>query len=153
VTLLSAHLIIFWLSQDSNVTPPVCLAAFTAAALAEAPPMKTGFTAWKIAKGLYFVPMLIAYTPLIGGTWVEAVEIFFFAIFGFWALSAAIEGHWESRMGLVERVAILAVAAILLWPMHLYANLAGLAAFAVLLVLNIRRADPARRSADEPALT
>src|SRR5690606_19456015 len=54
VMLLSAHLIIFWLSQDSNVTPPVCLAAFTAAALAEAPPMKTGFTAWKVAKGLYF---------------------------------------------------------------------------------------------------
>ena len=31
--LLIAHLIIFWLSQDSNVTPPVCLAAFTAAGI------------------------------------------------------------------------------------------------------------------------
>ena len=37
--LLSAHLIIFWLSQDSNVTPPVCLAAFTAAAISKTPPM------------------------------------------------------------------------------------------------------------------
>jgi TRAP-type uncharacterized transport system fused permease subunit len=141
------------LSQDSNVTPPVCLAAFTAAALAEAPPMKTGFTAWKIAKGLYFVPLLIAYTPLIGGTWIEMLEIFFFAIFGFWALSAAIEGHWESRMGLVERLAIFAVAAVLLWPLNLAVNSAGLVAFALLLFFNIRRADPARRRADEPAAT
>jgi TRAP transporter 4TM/12TM fusion protein len=153
VTLLSAHLIIFWLSQDSNVTPPVCLTAFTAAALAESPPMKTGFTAWKIAKGLYFVPLLIAYTPLIGGTWIEMLEIFFFAIFGFWALSAAIEGHWESRMGLVERLAIFAVAAVLLWPLNLAVNSAGLVAFALLLFFNIRRADPARRRADEPAAT
>ena len=40
--LLSAHMIVFWLSQDSNVTPPVCLAAFTAAAIAKSPPMATG---------------------------------------------------------------------------------------------------------------
>ena len=41
-SLLSAHMIIFWLSQDSNVTPPVCLAAFTGAAIAGTPPMATG---------------------------------------------------------------------------------------------------------------
>lgn len=41
--LLSAHMIIFWLSQDSNVTPPFCLAAFTGAAIAGTPPMATGF--------------------------------------------------------------------------------------------------------------
>ena len=48
--LLSAHLIIFWLSQDSNVTPPVCLVAFTAAAIAGTKPMRTGLTSWKVAK-------------------------------------------------------------------------------------------------------
>ncbi|MEO0830831.1 MAG: TRAP transporter fused permease subunit, partial [Pseudomonadota bacterium] len=49
--LLSAHMIIFWLSQDSNVTPPVALAAFTAAAIAKAPAMGTGVASWKLAKG------------------------------------------------------------------------------------------------------
>lgn len=49
--LVAAHMVIFWLSQDSNVTPPVCLTAFAAAAIARTPPMRTGFTAWKIAKG------------------------------------------------------------------------------------------------------
>ncbi len=49
--LLSAHLIIFWLSQDSNVTPPVCLASFAAAGIAGTNPMATGLTSvWKVAK-------------------------------------------------------------------------------------------------------
>ena len=48
--LLSAHLIIFWLSQDSNVTPPVCLASFAAAGIAGTRPIPTGLTSWKVAK-------------------------------------------------------------------------------------------------------
>ena len=145
-SLLSAHMIVFWLSQDSNVTPPVCLAAFTAAAIARAPPMKTGFTAWKIAKGLYFVPLLIAYTPLLGGNWLLELEIFFFAVFGLWALSAAIEGHWEQRLNLLERVLVLTTAAALLWPADRLVHVGGLVAFALLLGWNLRaapQADPA----------
>jgi TRAP-type uncharacterized transport system fused permease subunit len=72
MALLSAHMIIFWLSQDSNVTPPVCLTAFAAAAIAKTPPMATGVMSWKLAKGLYLVPVLIAYTNFIGGTPLES---------------------------------------------------------------------------------
>ena len=82
MTLLSAHMIIFWLSQDSNVTPPVCLTAFAAAAIAKTPPMATGFMAWKVAKGLYIVPVLFAYTNFIGGTTAEVLSVFFFSLFG-----------------------------------------------------------------------
>ena len=82
--LLTAHLIIFWLSQDANVTPPVCLAAFTAAGIAGSRPMATGFQSWKIAKGLYIVPIMFAYTPLISG---ELIEILQVGVFGaFWYL-------------------------------------------------------------------
>ncbi len=140
--LLSAHMIIFWLSQDSNVTPPVCLAAFTAAAIAKSPPMKTGFAAWKIAKGLYFVPLLIAYTPFLGGDWAAMVEIFVFALFGLWALGAAIEGYWETRLSLLPRIATGVTGAALLWPLPLTAHLGALAAFAVLFAINIRSGRP-----------
>ncbi|MCC0029750.1 MAG: TRAP transporter fused permease subunit [Brucellaceae bacterium] len=136
--LLSAHMVIFWLSQDSNVTPPVCLAAFTAAAIAKSPPMKTGFAAWKIAKGLYFVPLLIAYTPLLAGDWPAMLEIFAFAIFGLWALGAAVEGYWENRLSLLPRLAVGVVGAALLWPLPLAAHLGALAAFAALFAWNIR---------------
>jgi TRAP-type uncharacterized transport system fused permease subunit len=45
LALLSAHMIIFWLSQDSNVTPPVCIPAYAAAAIAKASPLATGLVA------------------------------------------------------------------------------------------------------------
>ena len=136
--LLSAHMIIFWLSQDSNVTPPVCLAAFTAAAIAQAPAMRTGFSAWKTAKGLYIVPLLFAYTPMLSGDWPLEFEIFFFALPGLWALGAAIEGYWEYRLSLAMRLLVLATGAALLWPADRWVHLAGVVAFAVLLTFNVR---------------
>ena len=143
--LLSAHMIIFWLSQDSNVTPPVCLAAFTGAAIAGSPPMKTGFAAWKIAKGLYFVPLLFAYTPFLSGDWPQMLYIFGFAVFGLWAVAAAIEGYWENRMNIVERIVTLAIGAALMWPAPHWVNFTALAGFAVVFGWNIAkgRARPA----------
>ncbi|WP_199223223.1 TRAP transporter permease [Oricola cellulosilytica] len=137
--LLSAHMIIFWLSQDSNVTPPVCLAAFTGAAIAGSPPMKTGFAAWKAAKGLYFVPLLFAYTPFLSGDWPEMLRIFAFAVFGLWAVAAAIEGYWEARLNIFERAATFAVGAALLWPAPVWINLMALAAFAALFGWNLKK--------------
>jgi len=84
--LLAAHLIIFWLSQDSNVTPPVCLVSFAAAGIADTKPMATGMTSWKLAKGLYLVPLLFAYSPLITGTWPQRIEEFVLAALGLYAL-------------------------------------------------------------------
>jgi TRAP transporter 4TM/12TM fusion protein len=146
-TLLSAHLIIFWLSQDSNVTPPVCLAAFTAAAIAEAPAMKTGFSAWKIAKGLYVVPLLFAYTPLLGGDWLKMGEIFIFALFGLWALSAAVEGYWENPMPLLPRLTALITGVALLWPAGLLIHSAALVVFIALFTWNIRMHTPQQNTA------
>ena len=111
--LLSAHLIIFWLSQDSNLTPPVCLAAFAAAAIAKTPPMQTGMVSWKVGKGMYIIPLLFAFTPLINGTWFERFEVFGFALFGIMCFSIAVEGFWDKKMSILER-AVFAVAAILL---------------------------------------
>ncbi|WP_428025835.1 TRAP transporter permease [Arcobacter sp.] len=111
--LLSAHLIIFWLSQDSNLTPPVCLAAFAAAAIAKTPPMETGLVSWKIGKGMYIIPLLFAFTPLVNGTWFERVEVFTFAFLGILCFSIVMEGFWDKKMMILERV-VFAIAAVLL---------------------------------------
>lgn len=111
--LLSAHLIIFWLSQDSNLTPPVCLAAFAAAAIAKTPPMQTGLVSWKVGKGMYIIPLLFAFTPLINGTWFERFEVFTFALFGIMCFSMVMEGFWDKKMNILERL-IYAVCAVLL---------------------------------------
>ena len=114
--LLSAHLIIFWLSQDSNLTPPVCLAAFAAAAIAKSPPMKTGLVAWKVGKGMYIIPILFAFTPLITGTWFERVEVFGFALLGIMSFSIVMEGFWDQKMMILERVMFGVAAVLLLTP-------------------------------------
>lgn len=138
--LLSAHMIVFWLSQDSNVTPPVCLTAFTAAAIAKTPPMQTGLSAWKIAKGLYIMPLLFAYTPLLGGTFTEVMTIFAFALVGMYALTGAIQGFLEARLNLVSRTGVAVAGILLLWPTNVFVHLAGLLMFAFLLTLNVRQA-------------
>ncbi len=133
--ILSAHMIIFWLSQDSNVTPPVCLASFTAAAIAKSAPMQTGFYSWKIAKGLYIVPILFAYTPFLSGHWADSLQIFVFALFGVYAIAAALEGFMENKLSIVFRIVVLAAGIACLWPI-LYINLIGLAVVIISLIIN-----------------
>jgi TRAP transporter 4TM/12TM fusion protein len=65
VVLIAAHMIVYWFSQDSNITPPVCVAAYAGAAIAGSDPWKTGWTAFKFAKLLYVMPILFAFTPAI----------------------------------------------------------------------------------------
>ena len=98
--LLTAHLIVFWLSQDSNVTPPVCLAAFTAAGIAGSKPMATGVEAWKIAKGLYIVPLMFAYTPMIGAPLPDLLRIGVFALFGIYAFNVLIQRYAEGPVAI-----------------------------------------------------
>ncbi|XXJ21362.1 TRAP transporter permease [Desulfovibrio caledoniensis] len=60
---VAAHMIVYWLSQDSNITPPVCIAAFAGATIAGANMWRTAFTSFKFAKFLYMAPFLFAYVP------------------------------------------------------------------------------------------
>jgi len=137
--LLSAHLIIFWLSQDSNVTPPVCLAAFTAAAIAKTPPMSTGLQSWKVAKGLYIIPLLFAYTPLIGGSWYEILSIFVFALFGLYAFTCAMQGHMENSVSWPFRFVLLIFAFFLLKPTAIVTHLVAAICFLAFFVFNVRK--------------
>ncbi len=140
--LLTAHLIIFWLSQDSNVTPPVCLAAFTAATLAGSRPMATGLTAWKVAKGLYVVPVLMAYQPFVGAGWADALGVFVIGLAATAAVAGVIEGFGAGVHGWLLRLGCLGAAFLLLAPgpsqeLRLWST-AGLAAVAAILLLQPR---------------
>lgn len=144
--LLSAHMIIFWLSQDSNVTPPVALAAFTAAAIAKAPAMATGVASWKLAKGLYIVPVLFAYTPFLSGDWPAMIQVFLFGVIGIYGLSAALQGCMEKPFGWPMRALCLVAGLACIWPEAVWTNIAGAVAVIGLLVWNIKiteRSDPA----------
>lgn len=130
MALLSAHMIIFWLSQDSNVTPPVALCAFTAAAIAQTRPMATGFTSWKVAKGLYIMPVLFAYTPLLTGDWWQVLEVAFFALLGLYAFTATMQGWLGTRLNPLLRLVTASLAIGLLWPFSTLIHLVVAALFA-----------------------
>ncbi|WP_246419847.1 TRAP transporter permease [Neoroseomonas alkaliterrae] len=148
VALLSAHMIIFWLSQSSGITPPVCLTAFAAAAIAKTPPMATGFVSLKLAKGLYIVPLLFAYTPMMGGNIWHDLQVAFFAFFAIYAIGGAIDGHLEAPVSWLVRPVLLLAGAAMMWPENLLAHVVGLAVFAALFALNLRAA---RRAEARPA--
>ena len=128
-SLLAAHMIIFWLSQDSNVTPPVCLPAFVAAAIANSPPMATGLAAFRLCKGLYIIPLLFAFTPLLSGDWTEMLLVFVPATIGLHALSAAMAGILERRINFLGRIVAAAFGVVLLWPLAIAIKAAVAAAY------------------------
>ncbi len=147
LALLSAHMIIFWLSQDSNVTPPVCIPAYAAAAIADASPMASGFVAWRLAKALYFVPLMMAYQPFLSSdVWVQ-LAIAAFALPGIYAMSAAIEGFAEAPLNILERVLFGAAGFVLIVPFGDLVNWGALSVFAVIMGMNLLRSRRLARAA------
>ena len=132
VPLLAAHMVVFWLSQDSNVTPPVCLASFAASSISGSRPMATGLTSWKLAKGLYIMPLLFAYTGLISGDWSQRFTVFAFALVGLYAVTVAFTGFMFRSESISFRILISLAALGLFWPGNILVNLAGLGLFLAL---------------------
>ncbi|MDT8894641.1 TRAP transporter permease [Halomonas sp. I1] len=126
VPLLIAHLVVFWYSQDSNVTPPIALAGFAGAAIAGSKPMDTGFQAWKFAKGLYLIPLFMVYNPeiIMGG---PLPLLIWTALTGFLALgafAAALEGFLFTRMSMPVRLVLVPAMIAVFYP-NLMAEVIG----------------------------
>ncbi len=100
VNVIAAHMIVYWLSQDSNITPPVCIAAFAGATIAKANMWRTAFSAFKFAKFLYLGPFLFGYVPAfsLNGSAMDIVKAFILIIFGTWAYSWLLSGIWIKRL-------------------------------------------------------
>jgi TRAP transporter 4TM/12TM fusion protein len=116
IPLLAAHLIIFWVSQDANVTPPIALAAFAGASIAGGQPMRTGWEAWKLARGLYIVPILMAFSPLVVGPIGAAAPVAITALAGIFLLCAGMSGYLRRRTTFVEQIALLAAGILMIVP-------------------------------------
>jgi TRAP transporter 4TM/12TM fusion protein len=139
IPLLTAHMIVFWYSQDANVTPPVALESFAASGIAGSSPMKTAFTSWKLAKGLYIIPIIMAYHPLLlNGPTFEVIKTVILSIFSIIAFVACMERYFLTRLNWLETILQGAAALLLIWaePFH---NYIGLLLFLALVVYQIIR--------------
>ncbi|QFT64364.1 TRAP transporter permease [Roseivivax sp. THAF30] len=148
IPLLIAHLVVFWYSQDSNVTPPVALAGFAGAAIAGSKPMETSVQAWKYAKGLYLIPLFMVFNEeiILGGPLPMVLWSGAIAILGLVAFAAVLEAFLWRPMAVWMRVLLVPGVIALFWP-ELWVEIAGFALVAVLLGMNWLQA---RRERDLP---
>ncbi|MDX2452172.1 TRAP transporter permease [Desulfosarcina sp.] len=143
VPIMVSHMIVFWYSQDANVTPPVSLASFAGAGIAGANPMRTAFTSWKLAKGLYIIPIIMAYRPLLGmGTDYELLHwqvglTMATTMIGLISFASAIERYFIRRATWPETLLFWIAAAGLFWPQY-WADGLGLIAFAAAVAMQKR---------------
>ena len=115
---LVAHFIMIWYSIDSEITPPVGLASITAAAIARSEPMRTMFTAFKFAKGLYILPFMFYYRPalLLQGSLSMILETTASILLGLIAFAAFWENFLLKKTSVAERIMLVLASAGLLIP-------------------------------------
>ncbi len=125
VPLIAAHLFVFYFGIMADVTPPVGLASFAAAAVSGGDPIKTGFTAFFYSLRTVALPFLFIFNPtliLYGvdlGTWegiLQAVFVFIVATFAMLLFAAATQGYFLARSRIYESAALLLVAFTLFVP-------------------------------------
>ncbi|MCA1927164.1 MAG: TRAP transporter permease [Calditerrivibrio sp.] len=131
--LLSAHLLIFWYSQDANVTPPVALVAYAAAGISGSKPFETAMESWKLAKGLYLIPLMFIYDPaiLFFGTIDRTIENIITGTLGLLILAIFFEGYFFRNLSWLERIVYAFAGLLMIWPERI-SNYVGIVIFVVL---------------------
>ena len=115
---IAAHLFIFFGAVMSNITPPLAIASFAAAAVAGADPWRTSLAAVRLGIGVFFVPFIFCYTPaLIGqGDAVSVLHAFVSAVLGICCLSVAVIGWMFGPLPAWIRLVLLVAAGALIVP-------------------------------------
>ena len=138
---LSLHLFVVFFAVMSTVTPPVALAAFAAAPIAGASPVRTGFQASRLSVAGFIIPFVFAFHPALiyktlsvfewfGGnpvsnpalpdldqiTWLDFGWVIAALSMALWLICSALIGFEQNKMRAWERAARLVTAAALLIP-------------------------------------
>jgi len=148
--LIVAHFIMIWFSINSEITPPVGLAAIVAAGIAKADPWRTMFTSFKFSKGLYILPFLFYYRPeiLLQGSLTDFAITTLVVMCALTSLAAAIEGYLSTPLFLYERFVLLLCAGPLFIPGRIW-DAVGVAFFAVVFLLQKRRSASSSKTKHE----
>ena len=144
LALITAHMIIFWLAQSSNVTPPIALAAFAGAGVAGAAPMRSAVEAVKLASGLFVIPLMMAFSPLLlsaefgwTGVFVAALVTGLLMLM----LVMVLQRHLFVAVSRAQQVLALVAAGLLVYPSYL-ARIVGICLALAIMLAN--RIQPSR---------
>ena len=134
---IAAHFFVFYFGIVADLTPPVALAAYAGAAIAQANPMKTAFTATKLAIGAFIVPYVFALSPemlFVDTTAWEVILICITSLVGIFGVSAALQGWFLCRMSWYERILSVVGGLLLIYP-GIVTDSIGLGLLAVVLAV------------------
>ena len=115
---LQANMFVFYFGIMAQITPPVCVAAFTAAGIAGADSMKTGLTGFAYALVAFLVPFIFIYDPsiLLVGTPLEIVKGTLILFLGTYLLASGMAGFFLVPLNRIERGILLASAILIIIP-------------------------------------
>jgi len=125
---IAAHLFVLYFGNMAMITPPVGVAFYAAAGIAQAKPMSTGFYAMRLALLAYIVPFLFVYNSALllnGDPWYIAVEVAT-AILGTFALGIALGGYLYRKITWLLRIILFLGSAVLLLSIAIEFILLGL---------------------------
>jgi TRAP-type uncharacterized transport system fused permease subunit len=157
---MAAHLFILYFGMMSMITPPVAIAAFAAASLSGADPMRTGFAAMRFGWLAYVIPFMFVFAPtlLMEGPPLAVVLATITATLGVWLVSVGVVGYFTRPQNALER-ALYVISGIALvtpadaFPGALATDVAGFALGVVLVLREFllrRRANAAKAAVSGP---
>jgi len=144
VSILTAHMFVFYYGVASSLTPPVAIAAYAAAPIAGANPLITSFMAFRLGMAKFIIPFIFAFYPTL--LIVEEFNLLVFlwivarTLFCIWLFSSALSAYDRGKLTWVE-VALRFVAAFMLLALNPAYYLPALALGVVLIIWDLRRGD------------
>lgn len=151
VTPMAAHLFVFYYGIISNVTPPVAMAAYAAAGIADCNPSRCGFQAFRLSIAGFLLPFFFVYNNvlLFDGTPLAIFRAFVGAVIGIYCLACAMQGYlWNAPVNWLGRLVLFA-AAVLLIDSAILTDIIGLALMAgAHIYFNLR----CKKAAEQPKI-
>ena len=142
VPAIAAHFFVFYFGIVADLTPPVALAAYAGAAIAQGNPMKTAITATKLAVAAFIVPYVFALNPamlFVDTNLVGVITISVTSFVGIFAVSASLEGYLKTNMPWYERVVCCVGGLMLIFP-GVTTDVIGVAMVALVFVMQLAAA-------------
>lgn len=145
VPAIAAHFFVFYFGIVADLTPPVALASYAGAAIAQSNPMKTALQSTKLAIAAFIVPYVFALNPVmlfeglegsIGMQILKVVLIISTSLVGIFGVSSALEGYFIKNMNVVQRI-LAAAGGILLIDPNWITDIVGLAAIAAVIIWQV----------------
>jgi TRAP transporter 4TM/12TM fusion protein len=121
---IAAHLFVLYFGMMSMITPPVAIAAYAAATIAKAEPIKTCLSAIRFGWPAYVIPFLFVLSPsfLFRGDIGAIVLAVASAVGGVWLITVGVIGYFSKPLDPLSRVGFCAAGLALLVPANVFAG-------------------------------